>query len=60
VIGGLALVVGGAAGAGWALRAATSRRRPIDLAGALLAPLFVAAVLVGGVMCFVPGFLRSR
>ncbi len=58
MIGGLALVVGGAAGAGWALRAATSRRRPIDLAGALLAPLFVAAFVVGGVMCFVPHLLR--
>jgi hypothetical protein len=58
VIGGLALVVVGAAGAGWALRAATSRRRPLDIVGALLAPLFVAALLVGGVMCFVPGFLR--
>jgi hypothetical protein len=58
VIGGLLLVAGGAAGAAWALRAATSRRRPIDLAGALLAPVFVAAILVGGVMCFVPRFLR--
>ncbi|HEY2743168.1 MAG TPA: hypothetical protein VGL86_01040 [Polyangia bacterium] len=58
MIGGLLLVAGGAAGAAWALRAATSRRRPIDLAGALLAPVFVAAILVGGVMCFVPRFLR--
>ena len=58
MIGGLALVAGGAAGAAWALRAATSRRRPMDLAGALLAPLFVAAAVVGGVMCCVPGFLR--
>ena len=58
MIGGLVLVAGGLAGAGWALRAATARRRPMDLLGALLAPLFVAAALVGGVMCCVPGFLR--
>jgi hypothetical protein len=58
VIGGLVLVASGAAGAAWAVRAATSRRRPVDLAGALLAPLFVAAACVGGVICFVPGFLR--
>ena len=52
------LVVGGAAGAGWALRAATSRRRPLDVAAALLAPLFVVCALVGAVSWWVPRFLR--
>ena len=50
----LVLVVGGAAGAGWALRAATGRRRPFDVLGALLAPLCIVAALVGGVMLLVP------
>ena len=54
----LLLVVGGAAGAGWALRAATGRRRPFDVLGAIAAPLFIAAALIGGVMLLVPRFLR--
>jgi hypothetical protein len=58
VIAALLLVVGGSAGAGWALRAATGRRRPVDLAGALVAPLFVMVALTGGVMLLVPHFLR--
>jgi hypothetical protein len=55
---GALLVVSGGAGAGWAFRVATSRQRPIDLLGALLAPVFVICMLVGGVLCFVPDFLR--
>ncbi len=58
MIGALLLVTGGAAGAGWALRAATGRRRPLDLLGALLAPLFIVAALAGGVGLLVPHFLR--
>lgn len=58
MIGALVLVAGGAAGAGWALRAATGRRRPFDVIGALLAPLFVLVALAGGVMLSVPRFLR--
>jgi hypothetical protein len=58
VIGALLLVVGGSAGAGWALRAATGRRRPLDIVGALLAPLFVGLAVVGGIELFVPHFLR--
>lgn len=58
MIAGLVLVVGGAAGAGWALRAATGRRRPFDVIGAIVAPLCIVAALVGGVMLFVPRFLR--
>ena len=50
----LVLVVGGAAGAGWALRAATGRRRPFDVLGALVAPVCIIAALVGGVMLLVP------
>ena len=55
---GLVLVVGGSAGAGWAVRAATGRRRPLDFVGALLAPLFIGLAVVGGIMLFVPHFLR--
>jgi hypothetical protein len=58
VIGALLLVVGGVAGAGWALRAATGRRRPLDVVGALVAPPCIVAAIVGGVMLFVPHFLR--
>ena len=54
----LLLVIGGAAGAGWALRAATGRRRPLDVVGAIVAPVCIVAALVGGVMLFVPRFLR--
>ena len=53
---GALLAAGGAAGAGWALRAATSRRRPLDVAAALLAPLAVIVFLVGAVALFVPRF----
>jgi hypothetical protein len=55
---GALLVASGGAGAGWALKTATSRQRPLDLLGALLAPLFVGCILIGGVLCFVPDFLR--
>ena len=58
MIGALVLVVGGAAGAGWGLRAATGRRRPLDVAGALVAPVGIVAALVGGVMLLVPSLLR--
>lgn len=57
---GALLIVGGGAGAGWALGAATSRRRPLDLLGALAGPLFVLLALAGGVLLLSPGFLRSR
>jgi hypothetical protein len=55
---GALLGLGGIAGAGLALLAATRRRRPIDLVGALLAPVAILAALTGGVLLFVPGFLR--
>jgi len=54
----LLLVVGGSAGAGWALRAATGRRRPLDVTGAIVAPVCIVAALTGGVMLFVPSLLR--
>ena len=55
---GALLLVGGGAGATWSLRAALTRRRPIDLVAALAAPLFVLAALVGAVALLVPRFLR--
>ncbi|HEX8952815.1 MAG TPA: hypothetical protein VF945_13260 [Polyangia bacterium] len=57
MIGALLLVGGGVAGAGWALRAATGRRRPLDVVGALVAPVCIVAALVGGVMLLVPSLL---
>ena len=57
MIGALMVVVG-AAGATWALGAATSRRRPLDVAAGLLGPLFVLVALAGGVALLVPRFLR--
>ncbi len=58
LIAALALVGGGAAGAAWSLRAATGRRRPFDVLGAIAAPLCIVAALVGGVMLLVPSLLR--
>jgi hypothetical protein len=55
---GLVLVLAGGAGAGWSVLAATTRRRPIDVLAALLAPVAILAALTGGVLLFVPGFLR--
>jgi len=51
------LIVAGGAGTAWAL-AATGRRRPIDLAAALAAPVAFVLALLGGVLVFVPDFLR--
>jgi hypothetical protein len=55
---GVLLVVGGGAGAGWSLRAASSRRRPLDLVAALTGPACVVAALVGAIVLLSPGFLR--
>ncbi len=57
VLGGALVLVGGAAAA-WGVHASTTRRRPIDLIAALAAPLGVVIALLGGVLVFVPGFLR--
>jgi hypothetical protein len=56
-LGGALVLVGGAAAA-WGVQASTTRRRPVDLIAALVAPLGVVVALVGGVLVFVPGFLR--
>jgi hypothetical protein len=55
---GVVLVLCGGAGTVWATLAAATRRRPIDLAAALAAPLAFALLLLGGVLVFVPGFLK--
>ena len=59
LLGALLLLVGGG-GAGWALTVATARRQPAgaNVAAALLAPLCVICAFIGGVLLFVPGFLR--
>jgi hypothetical protein len=56
VIVGALLILAGAAGAAWAMRVATLRRRPLDLVGALLAPLFIALAVMGGVRLLLPRF----
>lgn len=58
MIAGALLLAGGVAGSVTAFRAALTRRRPVDLAAALLAPAFVLAALAGGVALLVPRFLR--
>ncbi len=55
---GAALVVLGASGTVWSVVASTTRRRPVDLIAALLAPLALLVALAGGVLLFVPGFLK--
>jgi hypothetical protein len=54
---GALLVLGGGAGTALAVVAASTRKRPVDLAAALLAPVALVIALVGGVLIFVPGFL---
>jgi hypothetical protein len=54
---GAALVLAGGAAAVWGAHAATTRRRPLDLVAALVAPAGVLAALVGGVLVCEPGFL---
>jgi hypothetical protein len=55
---GAALVVLGGAGTVWAVIASTTRRRPVDLLAAIAAPVALVLALVGGVLLFVPDFLR--
>ena len=55
---GVLMVLAGGAGAVWGVSASTTRRRPIDLIAALVAPVGLVTALVGGVLVFVPGFFR--
>jgi hypothetical protein len=55
---GALLALGGGAGTAFAIHAASSRKRPMDLVAALLAPVALVAALTGGVLIFVPGFLK--
>lgn len=54
-VGGLLFLLGGA-GTAYCLHAAFSRRRPVDVAFAIAAPLCLALALVGALLVFVPGF----
>jgi hypothetical protein len=56
MLGGALLLIGLAASA-WGVRAATSGARPLDLAGALVAPLGIAVAAVGAAALAVAGFL---
>lgn len=53
----IALITIGVVGAPWSLWIATTKRRPIDLLGALLAPIAIVCALIGGVWLLVPGFV---
>jgi hypothetical protein len=55
---GALLVLSGCAGTAWAALATSHRRRPIDLLAALAAPVAFALAVLGGVLLFVPDFLR--
>lgn len=57
LLGALLATAGGAATV-WAVMASTAQRRPLDVVAALVAPLALLLALVGGVLVFVPGFLR--
>lgn len=54
---GLVLLVTGAAASAWAVKLSFERRRPLDVALALAAPLALLVMLLGAVLIFVPGFL---
>jgi hypothetical protein len=55
---GFFFVLAGIAGTVWAMLAASEKRRPMDLVAAVTAPLAFALALLGGVLLFVPDFLR--
>ena len=56
VLGAL-LFIAGVAATTAAVRASFSRRRPLDVAFGLLAPVALAVAFAGAVLLFVPGFL---
>jgi hypothetical protein len=55
VLGAL-LFVAGSAGSAYAVWAIYNRRRPVDVAFAVLAPVAVLCALTGLLLVFVPGF----
>ena len=54
---GLILFLAGGAATGYCTWAAMNRRRPIDVAFSVLAPLAVLVTMIGLALLFVPGFL---
>jgi hypothetical protein len=55
---GVLMAAGGSAGAALAMVAASTRKRPVDLLAAVLAPVAILTALAGGVLIFVPTFFR--
>jgi hypothetical protein len=55
---GILLLLVGVALLGWGARSAASGKRPLDLVGAVAAPVGVALCLVGALALAVPHFLR--
>jgi len=55
---GVILVLAGLSGTVWSTLAASRERRPLDLVAALVAPVAFAVAVLGGVLLFVPDFLR--
>lgn len=56
VLGALLLLVGATATA-WSVWASFEKRRPLDVAFALAAPVALVVALLGALLVFVPGFL---
>jgi hypothetical protein len=54
---GLVLFLAGAAGTVRAVRGVFEEKRPRDVGFAVLAPIAIAAALLGALLLFVPGFL---
>jgi hypothetical protein len=57
LVGG-ALVLLGATGTVVCVRRSSGSSRPLAVLAALGAPISLLLALIGGVLCFVPGFLR--
>jgi hypothetical protein len=55
VVGAFMFLIG-SAGAGYATSASFARRRPLDVAFGLAAPVALALALLGLTLVFVPGF----
>ena len=56
---GIVLLLLGVLGVAYFLAGAFARRRPLDVAFALAAPVALCLVVLGALLLFVPGFLSS-
>jgi hypothetical protein len=54
---GILLFLAGSGATAYSIRAIDQRRRPVDVAFAIAAPLAALIALLGLILIFVPGFL---